>query len=76
MVKADEIELGQLKAALAYLSGRWESHPGSSEDPETCRQHAKTLRSLLVQVELLEPGAPDRLIQAAVHKARLEALEE
>ena len=57
--------------ALEYLAELWETRPGSSEEQETCKMHAATLRALLSELEPLgRYNVPDRLIQAAVHRAR------
>lgn len=74
--KADE-ELAQLKLALRYLAEQWQ---GRTEDLEAWLQvanslHAQTLLSLLARIESLAPGSPERLIKAAVHDAKLEALD-
>ena len=62
--KADE-ELSQLKLALTYLAEQWQDESG---------RQARTLLSLLAMIEGLAPGSPERLIKAAVHDAKLDAL--
>jgi hypothetical protein len=61
--KADE-ELSPLKLALTDLAARWQEQSGPQ---------AQTLLSLLTRIESLAPGSPERLIEAAVRDAELDA---
>ena len=58
-------ELRQLKLALRYLAEQWQ---------EQSSLQAQTLLSLLARIESLAPGSPEKLIKAAVHDAKLDAL--
>ena len=62
--KADE-ELSQLKLALRYLAAQWQ---------EQSSLQAQTLLSLLARIENLAPRSPERLIEAAVRDAEVDAL--
>lgn len=76
VTKSSEIELRQLKLALRYLAEQWQER--EEQEPslrEANSLHAQTLLSLLARIESLAPGSPERLIKAAVHEAKGDALD-
>lgn len=67
--------LSNYRTALEYLAGLWENRPSASEDRETCAMHAATIRSLLLELEVLaytqgDRPVPGHTLRAAVHLAR------